>query len=93
MRILINQESIAGATVGVVLFSALLASSLFRNLTLAALGCGILFLYFRHGIGGFLRVGHLMSADLLLHPEFAHGLAIGSVATFAIFLAARSKRR
>ena len=85
-----NYEFMIGIAVGKILVGAVLASSLFRAIAMASAASAIAFLYFDGGIIAILKIGVMLRTDLLAHPEFAHGIALGGA--LAVLLGAALRR-
>jgi hypothetical protein len=82
---IISFEFLVGVAVGKILLGALLASSIFRNVALAAGASTVCFLYFQKGVVGLLDAGHILVADFSARPSFAQGVALGVVLGFLVF--------
>ena len=92
MRVLQNYDFIVGGVVGAILVGALVASSLFRNLALAAAACSVLVLYYYHGINGLLRFGKALTADFMVfHQYFGQGLAVGALFVLVVMAVNRTR--
>ena len=92
MRLLQNYDFIVGCVTGVILIGALIASSLFRNLFLAAVASAVVVLYFQYGINGLLKYGKVVTADFVIfHPYFGQGVVAGGLLIFIIAAAARTR--
>src|SRR5215467_10686648 len=72
-----SQEFIVGIAVAAILVSALVASSLFRNVALA-LGAGaIVLLYLQGGVGALLATSSIVEKEIRSLPDFSNGLVVG----------------
>ena len=78
-------EFFVGVAVGKLLLGALLASSLFRNIFLAAAAAAVCFLYAQRGTLGILAFAHRLHADLFSKQDFASGLIVGAIVAFIVF--------
>lgn len=77
MDVLQNQEFIVGTAVAVIVLSALMASSLFRNVALALAAGAIVMLYVQSGIPGLLAISKVLESEIKAIPDFSHGLLVG----------------
>jgi zinc transporter ZupT len=75
--VLQNQEFIVGTAVAVIVLSALMASSLFRNVALALAAGAIVMLYVQSGIPGLLAISKVLESEIKAIPDFSHGLLVG----------------
>jgi zinc transporter ZupT len=75
--VLQNQEFIVGTAVAVIVLSALMASSLFRNGALALAAGAIVMLYVQSGIPGLLAISKVLESEIKAIPDFSHGLLVG----------------
>jgi hypothetical protein len=86
-----SQEFIVGIAVAAILVSALVASSLFRNVALA-LGAGaIVLLYLQGGVGALLATSSIVEKEIRALPDFSNGLVVGLAAS-AVLLIGLQKR-
>ncbi len=93
MDFIVNNELVIGAAAAAVLIGAVLASSLFRNLALAASALALAWLYAQQGVDGLMAIGQSLSGDLAARPDFARGLLIGTALAAVILGAALVRRR
>jgi hypothetical protein len=92
MSLLQNYDFIVGGIVGGILIGAVIASSLFRTLSLAAAASAVVVLYFNYGIIGLLRFGKVLTADFVyFHPHFGQGVVAGALLVFVAFAASRTR--
>lgn len=92
MEIVIDNSLLVGALVGAILFGALFASPVFRNVALAAAAAGICVIYARDGVDGIRLIASALAADIVRQPQFAGGLAFGSVVVTLLAAALRLRR-
>jgi hypothetical protein len=86
-----SQEFIVGIAVAAILVSALVASSLFRNVALA-LGAGaIVLLYLQGGVSALLATSSIVEKEIRALPDFSNGLVVGLAAS-AVLLIGLQKR-
>jgi hypothetical protein len=85
MHNLVNFEFMVGVAVGKILLGALLASSIFRNLALAAGASAVCFTYFQKGVPGILQTAHVLTGDFSARPSFSLGLALGALLGIIVF--------
>ena len=86
MEALQNHEFVVGSAVAVILLSAFVASSLFRNIALALAAGSIVFLYVQGGIPSLVSFSRMMEKELLAIPDFSKGMMVGlAVAAVLLF--------
>lgn len=78
-------EFIIGVAVGKLLLGALLASPLFRSVSLGVSAAAVCYLYARSGTSGILMFAHRLQADLFSRPDFSNGLIVGLLVAFIVF--------
>ena len=88
-----NHEFIVGTAVAAVLVSALVASSLFRNVALALAAGGIVLLYLQGGVKALLATSTMLESEFRAIPEFSNGLLVGLAVTAALALLFRMRHR
>ncbi len=93
MRITLTQEAIAGLVVGVIFLGAMVTSRLFRSLLLAVAAAGLVFVYFRLGIPGLLKLWSIISSDWMRHHEFGLGFAAGTLLALAVSRSVSARKR
>lgn len=93
MNVIQNQEFIAGMLMSGVIVSAFCASSVFRNLALAALAGLVCWVFLKSG--GVVGVVALVTAfrfEFAANPIFVQGACVGAVVIVAVMLALRKRR-
>jgi hypothetical protein len=86
-----NQEFIVGIAVAAIMVSALVASSLFRNLALALAAGAIVLLYLQGGVPALISTTELVEKEIRTLPDFSNGLMVGLAAS-AVLLIGLQKR-
>lgn len=88
-----NYDFMVGIAVGKILLAAFLASSIFRNIALAAAGGTICLVYFQKGVTGLLQGAHLAIADFATRSDFSKGVALGAFLALIVFGAYLKRQR
>jgi hypothetical protein len=86
-----SQEFIVGIAVAAILVSALVASSMFRNLALAVAAGAVVLLYMQGGVPALIATSAMVEKEIRAMPEFSNGLVVG-FAVAAVFLFGMQKR-
>ena len=86
-----SQEFIVGIAVAAILVSALIASSIFRNIALALAAGAVVLLYLQGGVPALLATSQMVEKEIRAMPEFSNGLVVG-FAVAAVFLFGMQKR-
>jgi hypothetical protein len=86
-----SQEFIVGIAVAAILVSALVASSLFRNVALALAAGVVVLLYLQGGVAALLAVSGEVEKQIRALPDFSNGLVVG-LAVSAVLLLGLQKR-
>jgi zinc transporter ZupT len=86
-----SQEFIVGIAVAAILVSALIASSMFRNIALALAAGAVVLLYLQGGVPALLATSQMVEKEIRAMPEFSNGLVVG-FAVAAVFLFGMQKR-
>jgi hypothetical protein len=86
-----NQEFIVGIAVAAIMVSALVASSLFRNLALAIAAGAVVLLYLQGGVGALMATSTVLEKEIRALPDFSNGLVVG-LAVSAVLLLGLQKR-
>jgi hypothetical protein len=86
-----SQEFIVGIAVAAILVSALVASSMFRNLALALAAGAVVLLYLQGGVPALLAMSQMVEKEIRTLPDFSNGLIVG-FAVAAVFLFGMQKR-
>jgi hypothetical protein len=84
-----SQEFIVGIAVAAILVAALVASSMFRNIALAA--GAVVLLYLQGGVPALLATSQMVEKEIRALPDFSNGLIVG-LAVSAVFLLGMQKR-
>ena len=87
----LSQEFIVGAAAAAILVSALVASSMFRNLALALAAGAVVLLYLQGGVGALVATSKILETEIRALPEFSHGIVVG-LAISAVLLAGWQRR-
>jgi len=87
----LSNEFLVGVAVAAIVISALVASSLFRNLALALAAGAVVLLYFQGGIAALLATSKLLETEIRATPDFSQGLMVG-LAISAVFLVGMRQR-
>jgi len=86
-----SHEFIVGLAVAAILVSALIASSLFRNVALALAAGGVVLLYLQGGVAALIALSAHLEEQIRSLPNFANGMMVG-LAVSAVFLVGLQKR-
>jgi hypothetical protein len=86
-----SQEFIVGIAVAAILVSALVASSMFRNLALALAAGAVVLLYLQGGVPALLAMSQMVEKEIRALPDFSNGLIVG-FAVAAVFLLGMQRR-
>ena len=87
----LTNEFIVGVAVAASVISALVASSLFRNVALALAAGGVVLLYLQGGTGALLTMSKVVENEIKATPDFSQGLMVG-LAIAAVFLVGMRQR-
>jgi hypothetical protein len=88
-----SREFIVGTAVAAILVSALVVSSLFRNLALALAAGAVVLLYLQGGVKALIATSTTLENELRAMPEFSNGLLVGLAVTAVLVLLAGMRRR
>ena len=91
MNAVTNFEFLVGVAAGKILLGAVVASPLFRNLTLAAAAVALCFTYMHGGVSEIISIANKVQTDLFTRPNFAKGLAARAVVAFLVFGVIRNR--
>ena len=80
-----SPEFLVGLAVAGILLSALVVSSLFRNVAFALAAGAIVLLYVQGGVPGLIATSKVVESEFRSIPEFSRGLMVG-LAMAAVFL-------
>jgi hypothetical protein len=86
-----SQEFIVGIAVAAIMVSALVASSLFRNLALALAAGVVVLLYLQGGAAALIATSGVVEKEIRSLPDFSNGLVVG-LAVSAVLLLGLQKR-
>jgi len=86
-----SQEFIVGIAVAAIMVSALVASSLFRNLALALAAGVVVLLYLQGGVAALVATSGVVEKEIRSLPDFSNGLVVG-LAVSAVLLLGLQKR-
>ena len=91
LTVLQSHEFIVGVAVAAILVSALVASSLFRNIALALAAGAVVLLYLQGGVAALMALSSTVENEIRTLPNFSNGLMVG-LAISAILLVGLQKR-
>jgi hypothetical protein len=86
-----SHEFIVGLAVAAILVSALVASSLFRNIALALAAGAVVLLYLQGGVAALIAISTVVETEIRALPNFSNGLVVG-LAISAVLLVGLQKR-
>lgn len=86
-----NQEFIVGIAVAAILVSALVASSLFRNVALALAAGGIVLLYLQGGVPTLMATSKVLETEIRALPDFSNGLMVGLAVAAVMMVGLRTR--
>jgi hypothetical protein len=86
-----SQEFLVGLAVAAILLSALVVSSLFRNVAFALAAGAIVLFYLQGGIPGLIAISKVLENEFRAIPDFSRGLMVG-FAMAAVFLLGMRQR-
>jgi hypothetical protein len=86
-----SHEFIVGIAVAAILVSALVASSLFRNIALALAAGGIVLLYLQGGVAALIALSSMLENEIRNLPNFSNGMMVG-LAISAVLLVGLQRR-
>jgi hypothetical protein len=72
-----SHEFIVGIAVAAILLSALVASSLFRNIALALAAGAVVVLYLQGGVANLLVLSRTLETEFGSIPDFTSGMLVG----------------
>lgn len=85
MAVFESQEFLVGLAVAAILLSAIVVSSLFRNVAFALAAGAIVLFYLQGGIPNLIAVSKVVENEFRAIPDFSRGLMVG-LAMAAVFL-------
>jgi hypothetical protein len=86
-----SQEFIVGLAVAAILLSALMVSSLFRNVALALAAGAVVLFYLQGGVPGLIAISKVMESEFRAIPDFSRGLMVGLAVVAVFFFGARHR--
>ncbi|MGH6738313.1 MAG: hypothetical protein ACREDY_04660 [Bradyrhizobium sp.] len=86
LTLLQNHEFIVGIAVAAILVSALVASSLFRNIALALAAGAVVILYLQGGVAALIAMSTTLESEIRALPNFSHGLVVGLAVTAVLLI-------
>ena len=86
-----SHEFIVGIAVAAILVSALVASSLFRNIALALAAGGVVLLYLQGGVASLIALSSMLENEIRALPNFSNGMMVG-LAISAVLLVGLQRR-
>jgi len=90
-ELLESQEFIVGLAVAAILLSALVASSLFRNVALALAAGAIVLFYLQGGVPGLIAISKTLESEFRAIPDFSRGLMVGLAVVAVFFFGTRHR--
>lgn len=91
LNVLQSNEFIVGIAVAAILVSALVASSLFRNVALALAAGAVVLIYLQGGVAALIALSATVETEIRGMPNFSNGLMVG-LAVSAVFLVGIQRR-
>jgi len=91
VAVLQSHEFIVGIAVAAILLSALVASSLFRNIALALAAGAVVYLYLQGGVANLLLLSRTLEIELRAVPDFSKGLLVGLAVSAVLLLSLRPR--
>jgi hypothetical protein len=86
-----NNEFIVGIAVAAILVSALVASSLFRNIALALAAGAVVLLYLQGGVSALIAMSKVLETEIRNIPDFSHGLMVGLAISAVLLVGLRPR--
>lgn len=86
-----SHEFLVGIAVAAIVVSALVASSLFRNVALAFAAGAVVLLYLQGGIGALIAASKLMETEIRAIPDFSQGLVVGLAISAVLLVGIRQR--
>jgi hypothetical protein len=86
-----SQEFIVGIAVAAIIVSAMVASSLFRNVALALAAGVVVLLYLQGGVAALMATSAMVEKEIRALPDFSNGLVVG-LAVSAVLLIGLQRR-
>lgn len=86
-----SNEFIVGVAVAAILISALVASSLFRNVALALAAGAVVLLYVQGGTGALIATSKALEGEIRAIPDFSQGLMVGLAISAVLLVGLRQR--
>ena len=86
-----SHEFIVGIAVAAIVVSALVASSLFRNIALALAAGAVVLLYLQGGIGALIATSKVLETEIRAIPDFSQGLVVGLAISAVLLVGIRQR--
>ena len=86
-----SNEFVVGVAVAAILISALVASSLFRNIALALAAGAVVLLYVQGGTGALIATSKVLEGEIRAIPDFSHGLMVGLAVSAVLLVGLRQR--
>jgi hypothetical protein len=86
-----SHEFIVGIAVAAIVVSALVASSLFRNVALALAAGAVVLLYLQGGLAALLATSKLFESEIRAMPDFSQGLVVGLAISAVLLVGLRGR--
>ena len=86
-----SHEFIVGIAVAAIVVSALVASSLFRNIALALAAGAVVLLYLQGGIGALMAASKVLETEIRTIPDFSQGLVVGLAVSAVLLVGIRQR--
>ena len=87
----LTNEFLVGVAVAAIVISALVASSMFRNIALALAAGAVVLLYLQGGTAALIATSKVVESEIKATPDFSQGLVVG-LAISAVFLVGMRQR-
>ncbi len=86
-----SNEFVVGVAVAAILISALVASSLFRNIALALAAGAVVLLYVQGGTGALIATSKVLEGEIRAIPDFSQGLMVGLAISAVLLVGLRQR--
>jgi hypothetical protein len=86
-----NQEFVVGLVVAAIMLSALVVSSLFRNVAFALAAGAIVLFYLQGGVPGLVAISKILENEFRAIPDFSRGLMVGLAVVAVLFFGLRQR--
>jgi len=91
LSVLQSHEFIVGVAVAAIVVSALVASSLFRNVALALAAGAVVLLYLQGGVAALIAMSAMLEKEIRALPEFSNGLVVGLAISAVLLVGLRQR--